>query len=112
MSNQVNHQRPAKKNNKRQNERPQPAMSCADHGHNGKLGRAKWVKLSRRNERRNAKQGREATIRKFKKETFEVKEHQTMFAGVAFTDRKVRKVRVAKPSAVERVEKDFEDFEF
>ena len=107
MSNQVNHRRPAKKNNKRQEERPQFAMSCGDHGHNGKLGRAKWVKLSRRNERRNAKQGREATIRKFKKETFEVKEHHTMFYGIASGNDKVRKIRVPKPQVVDAVE-DFD----
>jgi len=84
MSNQVNHRKEPTANNKRQDERPGFAMGCSDEGRNGKIGRAKWVALSRRNERRNAKQGRPATIQKFKKKTFK--------SGT------VRKVYRAKPA--------------
>jgi len=84
MSNQVNHRKGPTAKNKRQDERGGFAMGCSDEGHNGKIGRAKWVKLSRRNERRNAKQGRPATIQKFKKKTFK--------SGT------VRKVYRAKPA--------------
>jgi hypothetical protein len=70
MSNQANPRRAANAKNKRHDERPGFAMGCSDEGHNGKIGRAKWVALSRRNERRNAKQGRPASIQKFKKKTF------------------------------------------
>jgi hypothetical protein len=52
MSNQVDHRAPANEKNRRHDEHPQFAETCGDHGHNGKLGRRKWVKLSRRNERR------------------------------------------------------------
>lgn len=70
MSNQTDHRKAPSKKNKRQDERPGFAMGCSDEGHNGQIGRRKWVELSRRNERRNAKQGRPATIQKFKKKTF------------------------------------------
>lgn len=73
-------------------------MCCADEGKNGKLGRAKWVKLSRRNERRNNKQGRPATVPKIKKKTFPVKERHTMFEGIVCSDNAVRKVRRPKPA--------------
>lgn len=73
-------------------------MGCSDEGHNGQIGRRKWVALSRRNERRNAKQGRPASIGKFKKETFIMKPHHMMMEGVlveSFNER--RKVRIPKP---------------
>lgn len=102
MSNQVDHRGPASKLNTRHDERPQSAMCCCDEGHNGKIGRSKWVRLQRRNERRNLKQGRPGSISKLKKESFEVRERFTMRShenGMVMVGDggKVRKVRIPKP---------------
>jgi hypothetical protein len=91
MSNQVNHHRDPNDKNKRQNERPVPAMGCGGEGKNGQLGRADWKLLSRRNERRNLKQGREASIGKAVKKTKPARKNSTMFAGVEFEGGKVRR---------------------
>jgi|SRR5208337_663134 len=95
MSNQVNHRRPANQKNKRHNERPVPAMSCGGEGHNGQLGREKWKLLSRRNERRNLKQGRPASIGKFPKKTVPAQKNSIMFAGVEFKGSGVRRKNIA-----------------
>jgi hypothetical protein len=64
MSNQIDHRQSVNEKNRRHNERPVPAMGCGGEGHNGQLGRKDWKLMSRRNERRNLKQGREASIQK------------------------------------------------
>jgi len=82
MSNQVNHRRSANKKNTRQNERPVPATGCSGEGKNGQLGREDWKLLSRRNERRNNKQGRPASIGKSIKKTKPDRKNSTMFYGI------------------------------
>lgn len=82
MSNQVNHRRTVSSLNRRHKERPVPAMSCGGEGHNGQIGRSVWKKLSQRNERRNLKQGRSATIGKFPKKTKPVRKNSTMYRGI------------------------------
>jgi hypothetical protein len=105
MSNQVNHRRPANKLNDRRNERPRFAMGCSDEGHNGQIGRRKWVALSRRNERRNLKQGRPGSIIKLKKQTFEVPERFTMRSLETMTmvgdGGEVRKLRIPRPTTID-----------
>jgi hypothetical protein len=84
MSNQVDHRAPKNAKNRRHNERPVPAMSCSGEGKNGTLGRRDWKLLSRRNERRNLKQGREASIGKSIKKTKPVRQNTTMTEGIEF----------------------------
>lgn len=91
MSNQVNHRRAASKKNTRHNERPVPAMGCSGEGKNGQLGREDWKLLSRRNERRNNKQGRPASIGKSIKKTKPGRKNSTMFYGIEIPERGVRR---------------------
>jgi hypothetical protein len=90
MSNQIDHRAPANQRNRRHNERPAPANSCGGEGHNGQLG-TDWKLLSRRNERRNLKQGREASIGKLIKRTKPDRKNSTMYAGVEFEGGKIRR---------------------
>lgn len=98
MSNQVNHRRPKNAKNKRHKERPVPAQGCGGEGHNGQLGREKWKLMSRRNERRNLKQGREASIGKHIKKTVPAQKNSTMYSGIEFEGGGIRrKNRSPKP---------------
>ncbi len=109
MSNQINHRRGTGKNNARKDERPTWAGGCGGEGHNGQIGRSKWKKISRRNERRAIKEGRTPRIKKYgKKRTFKTKEHFTMFDGVAYGDRgRKRTVLVPKPIIVDKIEDEY-----
>ena len=51
MANRHNHRRSGGRNRKRL-DRPATARSCAGEGHNGRIGRSKWVRLSHRKVRR------------------------------------------------------------
>jgi hypothetical protein len=82
MSNQVDHRKPKNAKNKRHKERPTPAQGCGGEGKNGQLGREKWKLMSRRNERRNLKQGRPASIGKWIKKTVPAQKNSVMFDGV------------------------------
>jgi len=56
MANKVNHRREGGKNcfrTQRPSSQHSQAHSCAGEGHNGKIGRAKWVVMSRRKRRRS-----------------------------------------------------------
>jgi hypothetical protein len=98
MSNQVNHRRASNQKNKRHNDRPVPATGCSGEGKNGQLGREKWKLLSRRNERRNNKQGRPASIGKSVK-TKPDRKNSTMFRDIAFEGGGVRrKSSMPKPT--------------
>lgn len=100
MSNQKDHRAPANQRNKRHDERPTFASGCSGEGHNGQIGRSKWKELSRRNERRNAKQGRPATIGKYIKKTFTVTPHEEcswIDSSKTVVRDKVRVVRTPKP---------------
>lgn len=91
MSNQINHRRARNANNRRHNERPVPAMGCNGEGHNGQLGRKDWKLLSRRNERRNNKQGRLGSIRKAIKKTRPYRKNSTMHRGIEISGGGVRR---------------------
>ena len=56
MANKSNHRREGSKNHfrtQRPSSQDSQAHSCAGEGHNGKIGRAKWVVMSRRKRRRS-----------------------------------------------------------
>ena len=95
----MNHRRSANAKNTRQKERPVPASGCSGEGKNGQLGRADWKLLSRRNERRNNKQGRSASIGKRVKKTKPDRKNSTMFYGIEIKGGGVRrKSSMPKPA--------------
>jgi hypothetical protein len=98
MSNQVDHRAPKNRRNSRRKERCVPAHHCGGEGHNGQIGRSKWKKLSRRNERRNAKQGRPATIGKMPSRIVDTGKGAYMINGELIEDNGRRgKTHILKP---------------
>ena len=56
MANKINYRREGGRNRfrtQRPSSQDSQAHSCAGEGHNGKIGRAKWVVMSRRKRRRS-----------------------------------------------------------
>lgn len=107
MSNQLDHRAPKNKRNKRHKERPVPATSTSGEGKRGTLGRSKWKRLQARNERRNLKQGREASIPKRVKKTKELPERTIMYSGIEIETGGIRRKNLMPrptPSGLDPVE--------